>query len=293
MIKGMFSQYVNPSVVDELLENPDKLRLGGERKELTVFFSDIEQFTTISEKLPPEGLVSALNEYLTVMTSLIFSNNGTLDKYQGDAIMAFWGAPLPEADHAFLACRTAVRMQESIDGLTSLWTAEGKPVMRTRIGINTAEVIVGNLGGVNRFDYTVVGDGVNLGSRLEAANKEYRTRTIIGEETYRKVAGRVIARELDFLVAAGKTEPIRIYELIGIAGESKEPPRLREFLGFYEEGLRLYRERSWDGAIAQFRKALEVTPGDYPAAMYVSRSEAYREIPPPPGWRGEFVMLRK
>jgi adenylate cyclase len=293
MIKGMFTQYVNPSVVDELLENPDKLRLGGERKELTVFFSDIEQFTTISEKLPPEELVSVLNEYLNVMTSLIFANDGTLDKYEGDAIMAFWGAPLPQADHAFLACRTAVRMQESIDGLTSLWTAEGKPILRTRIGINTAEVIVGNLGGVNRFDYTVVGDGVNLGSRLETANKEYRTRTIIGDNTYAKVAGRVIARELDLLVAAGKTEPIRIYELLGIAGETKEPPRLREFLGLYDEGLKLYRERKWDEAIAKFRQALAAMPDDYPSSMYIARSEAFRETPPPAGWRGEFIMLRK
>lgn len=293
MIKGMFSQYVNPTVVDELLENPDKLRLGGERKELTIFFSDIEQFTTISEKLPPEELVSVLNEYLNVMTSLIFANDGTLDKYEGDAIMAFWGAPLPQPDHAFLACRTAVRMQESIDGLASLWTAEGKPVLRTRIGINTAEVIVGNLGGVNRFDYTAIGDGVNLGARLESANKEYRTRIIIGEETHAKVAGRVIARELDLLVAAGKTEPIRIHELIGIAGETKEPPRLREFLASYAEGLALFRERRWDEAILRFRKALEARPGDYPAAMYIDRSGAYRDSPPPPGWKGEFVMTRK
>ena len=293
MIKGMFTQYVNPSVVDELLEDPDKLRLGGERKELTVFFSDIEQFTSISEKLPPEELVSILNDYLSVMTSLIFANNGTLDKYQGDAIVAFWGAPLPQADHAFLACRTAVRMQESIEGLTSLWEAEGRPVLRTRIGINTTEAIVGNLGGVNRFDYTAVGDGVNFGSRLEGANKEYRTRTIIGANTYAKVADRVIARELDLMVAAGKTEPIRIYELIGIAGETKEPPRLREFLGSYNEGLRLYRERKWDEAIAKFREALAVTPGDHPAAMYIARCEAFRASPPPAGWRGEYMMSRK
>ncbi|HLF15212.1 MAG TPA: adenylate/guanylate cyclase domain-containing protein [Bacteroidota bacterium] len=293
MIKNMFTQYVNPSVVDELLEDPDKLRLGGERKELTVFFSDIEQFTGISEKLPPEHLVSVLNEYLNVMTSLIFANDGTLDKYEGDAIMAFWGAPVHHPDHAFLACRTAVRMQESIDGLTGLWTMEGKPVLRTRIGINTAEVIVGNLGGVNRFDYTVIGDGVNLGSRLENANKEYRTRIIIGENTHAKVAGRVIARELDLLVVAGRTEPIRVYELMGITGETKEPPRLREFLQLYGEGLTLFRNREWDAAIGKFRGALGVRPDDYPASMYIARSESFRGIPPPPGWKGEFVMLKK
>jgi len=234
MIKNMFTQYVNPTVVDELLEDPEKLRLGGERKELTVFFSDIEQFMTISETMPPEELVTVLNEYLNVMTSLIFSNNGTLDKYQGDAIMAFWGAPLPERDHAFLACRTAVRMQESIDGLSALWREEGKPVLRTRIGINTAEVIVGNLGGVNRFDYTVIGDGVNIGSRLETANKEYRTRTIISESTHARVADRVMARELDLVLVAGKTKPIRVYELIGVRGESKEPPDFTEFLELWD-----------------------------------------------------------
>jgi adenylate cyclase len=293
MIKNMFTQYVNPTVVDELLEDPEKLRLGGERKELTVFFSDIEQFTSISEAMPPEGLVTILNEYLTVMTSLIFSNNGTLDKYQGDAIMAFWGAPLPEKDHAFLACRTAVLMQESIDGLSGLWRAEGKPVLRTRIGINTAEVIVGNLGGVNRFDYTAIGDGVNLGSRLENVNKEYRTRTIISEFTYARVADRVIARELDLIVVAGKTKPIRVYELIGIRGESAEPPELAEFLGLWNDGIGLHRKREWDAAIAKFEAALKLRPDDHPASMYVTRSELYRKTPPPPAWVGEFVMLKK
>ncbi|HLB00680.1 MAG TPA: adenylate/guanylate cyclase domain-containing protein [Bacteroidota bacterium] len=293
MIKNMFTQYVNPAVVDELLEDPEKLRLGGERKELTVFFSDIEQFTSISETMPPEELVTILNEYLNVMTSLIFSNNGTLDKYEGDAIMAFWGAPLPQADHAFLACRTAVLMQESIDGLSELWRAEGRPVLRTRIGINTAEVIVGNLGGVNRFDYTAIGDGVNLGSRLENVNKEYRTRTIISEYTYSRVAGRVIARELDFLVVAGKTQPIRVYELIGIRGESAEPAGLAEFLGLWDEGIMLHRKREWAAAIAKFEAALKIRPDDYPASMYVTRCIAYRENPPPPAWMGEFVMLKK
>jgi adenylate cyclase len=293
IIKNMFIQYVNRSVVDELLENPDKLRLGGERKEMTVFFSDIERFTTISEKMPPERLVSVLNEYLNVMTSIIFSNDGTLDKYEGDAIMAFWGAPVHQPDHALMACRTAVQMQESIDGLSELWAKEGKPVLKTRIGINTAEVIVGNLGGVNRFDYTVIGDGVNLGSRLENANKEYRTRIIIGENTHRTVKDKVIARELDLLVVAGKTEPIRVYELIGIAGETAEPPRLREFLGLYDEGLRLYRRREWNAAIDRFNAALRVRPDDYPAEMYIARSETYRAAEPPAEWKGEFVMVKK
>jgi len=293
LIKNMFTQYVNPTVVEELLEDPDKLRLGGERKELTVFFSDIEQFTTISEALPPEALVTVLNEYLNVMTSLIFSNDGTLDKYQGDAILAFWGAPLPQEDHAFLACRTAVRMQESIDGLTGLWREEGKPILRTRIGINTAEVIVGNLGGVNRFDYTVIGDGVNIGSRLENINKEYRTRTIISESTYARVSGRVIARELDLIVVAGKTKPIRIYELLGIRGESTESAGLKDFLTAWERALGLYRNREWAAAAAGFTAALALRPEDAPSAMYLERARLYEQEPPPASWSGVFVHTRK
>lgn len=293
MIKSMFTQYVNPSVVEELLENPEKLRLGGERRELTVFFSDIERFTEISERMPPEHLVGILNEYLDVMTSLIFANKGTLDKYEGDAIMAFWGAPLQEPDHAFLACRTALRMQESIDGLSTLWRGEGRPLLHTRIGINTAEVIVGNLGGVNRFDYTVIGDGVNVGSRLENANKEYGTRIIIGENTFAKVSGRVVARELDLIVAAGKSEPVRAYELIGIPGETAMPDRMGEFLAMYDGALARYRSREWAAAAAGFRAALAVIPGDRPCAMYIARCEAFAASPPPPEWRGEFAVGKR
>jgi len=292
IIKNMFSRYVNPTIVDELVANPEKLRLGGERKELTVFFSDIENFTSIAEKMSPEYLVTILNEYLNIMTSLVLFNNGTLDKYEGDAIVAFWGAPVPQIDHAFLACKTALEMQESLKGLREIWRQEGKPVLNMRIGINTGEVIVGNMGGASRFDYTVIGDSVNLGARLESANKQYHTTIMISESTYKKLEGKIFARELDMLVVAGKTEPIRVYELIGILDNGISPETIK-FTELYTAGVRFHREREWNDAIRQFERALEIMPEDYPSKMYIDRSRLYQTAPPPDDWNGSFVLTTK
>lgn len=287
LIKSMFSRYVNPTIVDELVAHPEKLRLGGERRELTIFFSDIENFTQISEKMAPENLVAILNEYLDVMTAIIITNNGTLDKYEGDAIVAFWGAPIPHSDHAFLACRTAIEMQKTLEGLKKVWEKEQKPQLRTRIGISTGEVIVGNMGGASRFDYTVIGDCVNLGARLETANKQYRTSIMISENTYNQVKHKVVARELDLLVVAGKTEPIRVYELVCKAEEKKE------FLELYTNALQLYRHRQWDAAIKGFESALTISPEDFPSRIYIERSQLYKVSPPPDDWNGVFFLRTK
>jgi adenylate cyclase len=292
LIKTMFSRYVNPTIVDELVANPEKLRLGGERKELTVFFSDIQNFTQISEQRPPEELVNILNEYLSLMTSIIHLNNGTLDKYEGDAIVAFWGAPVPQPDHAFLACRTAMQMQHALDGMRGVWQAEGKPFLTTRIGINTGEVIVGNMGGANRFDYTVIGDSVNLGARLESANKQYHTRVMVSEGTYRLVRDKVLARELDMLVVAGKTEPIRVYELLELVENGLSSER-EDFRDRYERALKLYRSRQWNEAIAEFTRALDIVPGDYPSQLYIERSRLYAVSPPPDDWNGVSFLQTK
>jgi adenylate cyclase len=292
MIKSMFSRYVNPTVVDELVAHPEKLTLGGERKELTVFFSDIENFTQISEKMAPEALVTVLNEYLSEMTALILLNNGTLDKYEGDAIVAFWGAPIPLENHALLACTTAVQMQEMIQGFQTVWLREGKPLFNTRIGINTGEVIVGNLGGASRFDYTVIGDSVNLGARLESANKLYRTHNMISERTYKIVKEHVFARELDVLIVAGKTEPIRVYELMGTVATGI-PPEKERLLETYTNALRYYRQRDWDNAIRLFEKVLEHTPDDYPSQLYIDRSFLFKASPPPDDWNGVFILQTK
>ncbi|MCJ7595151.1 MAG: adenylate/guanylate cyclase domain-containing protein, partial [Desulfobacterales bacterium] len=186
-IRGAFSHYVSSSVVNEMLKNPEKLKLGGDKRDLTVLFSDIRGFTTISEGLTPEDLVGLLNEYLTVMTKVVFKYEGTLDKYMGDAVMAIYGAPLDQPDHPFRACNTALDMLEALKRLNEKWVLEGKPSLDIGIGVNTGMMMVGNMGSDQRFDYTVMGDAVNLGSRLEGANKTYQTNILISEFTYERV----------------------------------------------------------------------------------------------------------
>jgi adenylate cyclase len=220
-IRSRFANYVSPDVVDELLKNPKMLELGGEDRELTVFFSDIRGFTTISEMLgEPQVLVSLLNDYLSVMTDIIIKNSGTLDKYVGDEVMAFWGAPIYQEDHALTACRTAcLQMHYLFHVLNPGLRKQGRPVINIGCGINTGKMTVGNIGSKNRMDYTVVGDHVNLGARLEGLNKEYKTSIIISENTYKKVKDRVVVRELDDIAVKGKMQAVTIYELFGIKGE--------------------------------------------------------------------------
>lgn len=292
MIKGMFSVYVSPALVNELIEHPEKLRLGGVRKELTVMFSDIEGFTSVAESIKPEELVVVLNDYLSLMTSVIFSNGGTLDKFEGDAIMAFWGAPIDQPDHALRACRAALNMMDALNQIRDKWVSEGRPKINIRIGINTSEMIVGNMGGVGRFNYTVIGDGVNLGARLEGANKQYRTRIMIGPRTHELVKENVISRELDMLVVVGKTEPVKVYELIAM-NDGLIETKLERFLELYTKGITLYRQREWTSAIEHFEKALKLKPEDYPCQIYIERSNFYQMSPPPDDWNGAFILRSK
>ena len=292
MIKGMFSQYVNPTVVDELIADPEKLRLGGERKELTIFFSDIENFTKMSEQMRPEDLVTVLNDYLSEMTKILLENNGTLDKYEGDAIVAFWGAPIPQSDHAYRACRTAVQMQRRLEELRLTWLREGKSDLRVRIGINTGEVVVGNMGGADRFDYTIIGDSVNLGARLEGANKQYKSNIMISENTYQYVKDKIIVRELDLLVVMGKSEPIRVYELIGLEEEALSEEKL-QLVKLYTNALAHYRRREFDDAIKGFESVLQINTNDFPSQLYIERSYLYKKSPPPENWNGLFILHTK
>lgn len=289
LIKTMFSTYVNPSVVDELITNPEKLTLGGQRKELTVLFSDIENFTTISEHMPSEELVGLLNEYLSAMTDIIFEHDGTLDKFEGDAVMAFWGAPIPQKDHALRACRCALEMQRVIAGLRERWKTSGRPEINVRIGINTGEMVVGNMGGSGKFDYTVIGDSVNIASRLENANRAYRTRIMASQRTYDMVREHILGRELDVITVKGRTEPLRIYELLQPFNGSVEQS-LGQFLDHYRNGLALYRERRWREARACFEAALALRPEDYPTHLFIERSRLYDSSPPPEGWNGVFQI---
>ena len=215
-IRNTFSKFVSKSVVDDLLKNPHKLKLGGEKKVLTVMFSDIRGFTTLSEMLTPEELVEQLNIYLQAMTDLVFEYDGTLDKYIGDAIMAFWGAPIELEDHALKACKSALEQIRCMDEMNAKWVAEGKPTLDIGIGLNSGDMVVGNMGSSSRMDYTLMGDNVNLGARLEGTNKVYGTKIIIGDSTYEMVKDHVVARELDLIRVKGKNHPVKIYELIAL-----------------------------------------------------------------------------
>ena len=213
-IRQTFSKFVSKSVVDELLKYPEKLKLGGEKKILTVLFSDIRGFTTLSEKLTPEELVEHLNQYLQAMTDLVFKYNGTLDKYVGDEIMAFWGAPVELENHALEACKSALEQIEVLKMMNESWKSMGKPGLEIGIGINSGDMVVGNMGSSSRMDYTLMGDNVNLGARLEGTNKIYGTSIIISEATYLLVKDHVVVRELDLIRVKGKEHPVVIYELI-------------------------------------------------------------------------------
>ncbi|MBN2438030.1 MAG: adenylate/guanylate cyclase domain-containing protein [Deltaproteobacteria bacterium] len=289
-VRGAFQYYLTASVVNEILKDPSKLKLGGDKKNLSVMFSDIRGFTSISEKLSPEELVHLLNEYLTAMTDVVFKYDGLLDKYIGDAIMAVFGAPLDQPDHALRACRTGIGMMAELRRLREKWAAEGRPDVNIGVGINTGDMVVGNMGSQMRFDYTVMGDSVNLASRLEGTNKEYGTNIIISEFTYEKIKDDLFCRELDAVRVKGKKLPVRIFELLG---EKKDAAQWREFVGRFETGLAKYREGLWDEAIAAFRSVLDIRPADTPAKLYIDRCKALKENPPVGEWDGVFTMTKK
>jgi adenylate cyclase len=290
-IKQVFSHYMSDLLIQDLLRNPDKLRLGGEKRVLSVFFSDLAGFTTLSEKLTPEEVVTLLNRYLTAMTDIILASGGLIDKYEGDAIMAFWGAPLPQENHAARACLAALDNQARLAQLRKEFMQMGLPPVHARIGINTGEMIIGNMGSSQRFDFTVIGDSVNLASRLEGAGKEYGTRIIISEDTHRQASGYVEVRELDLLRVKGKEMPVRIYELLARKGELDETgQKVRDL---FAEGLSHYRQQEWPGAISCFQRILALEPEDGPAKTFILRCQQFAQTPPPSGWDGVYRLTSK
>lgn len=289
-IRQAFQFYLTKSVVDSVLNDTSKLKLGGEKREMSVMFSDIRGFTTISERLSPEDLVHLLNEYLTPMTDLVFEHEGTLDKYMGDAIMAFWGAPTDQPDHAVRACHTALDMMVKLKVMQDNWRSRNLPEVDIGIGINSGQMAVGNMGSSQRFDYTVMGDNVNLGSRLEGINKEYGTNIIISEFTYEKVKNDVYCRMVDSVRVKGKHEPVRIYEL---RGKGRPQGAEEQFLMAFEKGIALYKAQKWDEGIATFRACLEMNPTDYCAKKYIERCESMKAEPPGADWDGVYTMKTK
>jgi adenylate cyclase len=278
-------------VVEEMLKNPDKLKLGGEKKDLTVLFSDIRGFTSISERMTPEGLVKFLNEYLTKMTDLVFKYDGLLDKYMGDAIMAIWGAPLDQPDHVRRACLTALDMVEELHRLQKKWSAEGMPFLNIGIGVNAGPMVVGNMGSDRRFDYTVMGDSVNLGSRLEGLNKTYGTNILASEMTFEKVKEEFLGRELDLVRVKGKDRPVKIYELLSLVKTASADQQA--LAGDFHDALVEYRKRNWDRAREGFQAVLAKFPHDGPAKLYLERCETLSKNPPPADWDGVYTMTTK
>ncbi|NQZ00145.1 MAG: CHASE2 domain-containing protein [Bdellovibrionales bacterium] len=289
-LKQTFQKYVSPAVVDEILSDPENIELGGKKMNMTVFFSDVRGFTTISEQLDPRALSDLLNFYLTPMTELVFKNKGTLDKYMGDAVMAFFGAPISYKDHAKHGCRCALQSLEKLSELQLELEKRNLPLIDIGIGLNTGEMSVGNMGSETVRSYTVMGDAVNLGSRLEGINKQYGTRIIISEFTYADVKDDFVCREIDLVRVKGKVEPVKIYELVG---EGSVPKEKADLVKKFAEGYALYHSMKFSEAIDTFNQALSIEPDDECSKLYIKRSEDFIASPPPEDWDGVFVMTSK
>ena len=286
-----FQKYVPSDLVRQLIETQQEARIGGKLKELTVFFSDIADFTSITEDLPPNELTHQLSEYFDQVTKIILAHRGTVDKYIGDAVMAFWGAPYDLEDHALLACKAALRCQREIKILSARWKSEGRYEFHTRIGLSTGEIVVGNIGSEQRLNYSVIGDSVNLASRLESLNKQYHTSIIISEATYQSCAAQIEARLIDFVVVKGKLEPVRIYELIGERGDIS--PRQKQSLILFSRAIDAYIAREFERALESLYELQQREPNDAVATLYIERCKQYLISPPEAGWRGAFRYTTK
>jgi adenylate cyclase len=294
-IRTAFGQYLSPEVIRRLLRNPKLVE--PKKTEITVMFSDIRGFTTISENLDAQDLALFLNKYLSDMTGLVFEYQGTLDKYIGDAVMAFWGAPFEVDDHALSACNSALQMMQRVREMQTVWKAQGKPQLEIGIGLNSGVASVGNMGSALRYGYTALGDTVNLSSRLEGLNKDYGTRIIVNETTYTATQkAEFLYRELDLIRVKGKTHPVMIYELIGRAGEESAYGSYADLqlrLDQFSRGRNLYRARRWEEAQQVFQIMIDKWPDDGPARTYWKRCQEYLFDEPPSGWDGVFTMTHK
>lgn len=309
-IRRAFQHYVPPEVVDEVVADPSKLQLGGSRREITAFFSDIEGFTTISERMEPTALVAFLNEFLTEMSDIVQEEGGTIDKYIGDAIVGIFGAPLDQPDHAERACRAALRCQARLTELRPKWRAAGLPPAKMRIGLNSGVAVVGNMGSKRRFEYTMIGDTVNLAARLEGSNKAYGTYILVGERTAELAHERVAMRQLDLLQVKGKQHAVRVFEPTGLVvdeedavgfgdhdiaatlGAFDEKPAQRRLRERFEAALALWQAGDFADARVAFEGIAVDFPDDTPTQVFLGRLDALRDTPPP-GWDGVFKMTTK
>jgi adenylate cyclase len=293
MKKGLrsFKRYVPADLVSELIHLQKEAALGAEKRPLTTLFSDIEGFTTISESMPAEKLADCLGVYFEGMTSLVLAERGTVDKFIGDAIMAFWGAPHPAGDQASRACRAALRCQEFIDERFGRLRRDGEPPFRTRIGINTGEAYVGNFGYKDRLSYTAMGDSVNLASRLEGMNKQYGTRILISEGVLAAAGSAFLTRPVDRVAVKGKSQGVMVHELVGEPAAVR--PERRQFLERFRGAMALYQARKWRQAAALFGELSAADPSDGPVRILGERCRGFIAVPPPEDWNGVFALHEK
>lgn len=293
-IKSAFQQYLAPEVINQLMDNPERLKLGGERQVVTAFFSDVKGFSTISEKLDPEALVNLMQEYLTEMSNIVMKHGGTIDKYIGDAIVAFFGAPVHFEDHPVKAVLASLEMQQRLEEMRQTWRQEGRPedmMLYQRIGLNTGPMVVGNMGSQSRFNYTMMGNSVNLAARLEGANKFYGTYSMCTEYTQEAAKDVVEFRELDSIAVKGLSKPVRVFELIGEKG--KVPEEKLKGIAYYHKGLELYRKRQFEEAAKYFNAVFKFIPNDGPAKEFIERCKDYMKNPPPEDWDGSYHATEK
>ena len=293
MKKGLqsFQKYVPAQLVRQLIQTNQVANIGGTRKNLTLFFSDVVDFFTASEKLTPKELTTQLSEYLDIGSDVIISEGGTVNQFLGDAIFAFWGAPLDHPDHANAACRAALRFQVETKLLSKHWIKDGKIPFRTRIGLNSGEIIVGNIGSKNRLYYTAVGDAVNLASRLESLNKYFGTEILISEYIYEQCHNDFVVRSIDYVMVKGSIKPVAIYELVAEKGDISSNDLA--FVNLFNEAVVLYRSRQWTEAHKVFSKLKEMRPEDKLTDLFIQRTLELRENPPPPDWTGTLAMKEK
>jgi adenylate cyclase len=283
----VFRHYLSPDVIDRVLEDPSLLRLGGEKRIITSFFSDVAGFTSISESLSPEELVNLLNDFLSEMTDIILSYAGTLDKYEGDAIIAFWNAPLDQPDHALRACRAALECQKRLEELRPKFAQKSGHELFMRVGLNSGPAVVGNMGSHSRFDYTAMGDTINMASRLEGACKHYSVPILVGDTTFQMTKDAITAREVDLIRVVGKSKPERVYQIL--EEKSQDSQDMQENVATFHQAIDLYRNMRWDDALNLFRKIKD----DKLSAVYVSRIEQLKQNPPPGDWAGVYDLTQK
>jgi class 3 adenylate cyclase len=291
LIKRSFERYVSKAVADEVLRNPELAKLGGSRREITAMFIDLGGFTGLAETLTPEAVVSHLNEYFEAACDAILTQEGAISEFQGDGIVAFWGAPIARADDATRACVAALGCEAALTALAARWQARGLPRLRFRIGLHTGPMVVGEVGSDERGKYAVVGDGMNLASRIEGANKLYGSRILISEATRERAGDTIECRELDSIRVVGRRQAVRVYELLARRAEL-DPARARAREAF-ARGLAAYRACDWDAAQGGFEAALAQDPADAPARAFLERVAELRKDPPLPGWDGVFALTTK